>query len=82
MDWKRKLSSRKFWLAISTFIVGIMIYFGKSSEEANEIGGLVMAGGAVVAYILAEGWIDASNAGFIYPEETDPDEDPEVENAK
>lgn len=82
MDWKRKLSSRKFWLAIATFVAGLLIYFGKSSEEANEVSGLIMAGGAVIAYILAEGWIDASNAGFVYPEEPDPDTDPEGEDAE
>ena len=78
MDWKRKFSSRKFWLAVAGFVAGILIYFGHSKEEANEVAGLIMAGGAVVAYILAEGWIDASNAGYIYPEEPDPGVDPEA----
>ena len=82
MDWKRKLSSRKFWLAIATFVAGLLIYFGKSTDEANEVSGLIMAGGAVIAYILAEGWIDASNAGFVYPEEPDPDADPEGDDAE
>ena len=82
MDWKRKLSSRKFWLAIATFVAGLLIYFGKSTDEANEVSGLIMAGGAVIAYILAEGWIDASNAGFVYPEESDPGDDPEDSDAE
>lgn len=82
MDWKRKLSSRKFWLAVATFVAGLLIYFGKTAEEADNVHGLIMAGGAVVAYILAEGYIDGQNAGFIYPEESDPDTDPEADDAE
>lgn len=62
MDWKRKLSSRKFWLAVAAFVAGLFAYFGGYSEaDTNQIEGLIMAGGAVVSYIIAEGFADASN---------------------
>lgn len=68
MDWKRKLSSRKLWLAIVGLVSGILIFLGKSEQEAAQIGGIIMSAASVISYILAEGWIDASNAGFIYPD--------------
>ncbi len=72
MDWKRKLSSRKFWLAVVGLVTGILIFCGKSEQEANQIGGIIMSAGSVIAYILAEGMIDAANAGYVYdPEESE-----------
>lgn len=69
MDWKRKLSSRKFWLAVVGLVTGILIYIGKPKEEADQIGGIIMSAGSVIAYILAEGMIDAANAGYVYDPE-------------
>lgn len=72
IDWKRKLSSRKLWLAIAGFVSGLMIFFGKSEAEAAQVSGIIMAGASVVAYIVAEGLIDSANAGYDYgKDETD-----------
>jgi len=62
MDWKRKLCSRKFWCAIATFVSMIAITMGKSQEVATKVTSLIMAGAAVVAYIVGEGLIDAAGA--------------------
>lgn len=69
IDWKKKLSSRKLWLAIAGFVSGVMIAFGKSEAEAAQVSGLIMAGASVVAYIIAEGLIDSANAGYDYGSE-------------
>lgn len=69
MDWKRKLSSRKFWMAVVGLVSGIMVFCGRSEQEAQQIGGIIMSAASVISYILAEGMIDAANAGFVYPEE-------------
>lgn len=69
IDWKKKLSSRKFWLAVVGLVTGILTLFKLPESESAQIGGIIMAVGSVVSYILAEGWIDASNAGFIYESE-------------
>lgn len=61
MDWKRKFTSRKFWMAIATFVSMLLIYFGKSESEAAQVVALIMAGGTVVAYIVGEGLVDAKN---------------------
>lgn len=61
-DIIRKLSSRKLWLAVALFISGLITAFGGSGETATTVAGCIMQGGAVVAYILAEGWADAANS--------------------
>lgn len=63
IDWKRKLTSRKFWMAVAGFATALMIYFGASEASAERAASLIMAGGVVVAYIIGEGLADAGNAG-------------------
>lgn len=62
MDWKRKLTSRKLWLAVAAFISGLVTAFGGADSLATTISGCLLQFGAVVSYILAEGWIDANSA--------------------
>lgn len=64
IDWKRKLTSRKFWAAIALFVSGILSATGHNSQ-AETIAGLIMQGAAVVAYIVGEGLADSANAGAI-----------------
>ena len=78
IDWKRKLTSRKFWAAIAEFVTMLVIAFGGKQETAVQITAIIMAGAAVVAYIIGEGLIDAANVGVIYeeipPDEVEPEE--------
>lgn len=60
-DWKRKLTSRKFWLAVAMFVSGCIVAFGESKETAEMVSGLIMQGAAVVAYIIGEGLADAAH---------------------
>lgn len=57
---KRKLSSRKLWLAIAAFVTSLILAFGGAQETATQVTGCIMAGAAVIAYILSEGWVDSS----------------------
>lgn len=81
IDWKRKLTSRKFWAALAQFVTGLIIAFGGQQETAVQVTALIMSGAAVVAYIIGEGLIDAANVGVEYEipiEEIEPpDEDGE-----
>lgn len=61
MGWKRKLTSRKLWLSIASFITMLLIYFGKSESEAAQVAALVMAGGTVIGYVIGEGLADGGN---------------------
>ena len=67
MDWKRKFSSRKFWLSIALFVSGLIVAFGGSQEMADTVMGCIMQGAAVVAYIVAEGLVDQENVASYAP---------------
>ncbi len=60
IDWKRKLTSRKFWACIASFVSMLLIYLKFSETEAAQVAALIMAGGAVIAYIIGEGLADSS----------------------
>ena len=68
IDWKQKLTSRKFWAAIGQFVTMLIIAFGGNQETATQVTALIMAGAAVVAYIIGEGLIDAARVddGDVY----------------
>ena len=61
IDWKRKLTSRKFWLALCNLITDIFVLFGGAEDVAVKVTAMVMAGGTMIAYIIGEGLVDASN---------------------
>lgn len=61
IDWKRKLTSRKFWISLATFVSMLMIYVGASENDAAQVAALIMAGATVIGYVLAEGLADAGN---------------------
>lgn len=65
IDWKKKLTSRKFWAAVCNFVGMLVMAFGASSGTAEKITALIMAGATVIAYIIAEGLVDAANVGMI-----------------
>lgn len=61
IDWKSKLTSRKFWMAVVGFVGPLLIAFGVSEDVATEITAIIMAGASVVAYIIGEGLADAQH---------------------
>ena len=62
MDWKQKLTSRKFWAAIANFVTMLVIAFGGTDQTATQITAIIMAGAGVIAWIVAEGMADAAGA--------------------
>lgn len=61
-DIARKLTSRKFWVAVAAFVTGVLAATGKiSTEGAEQLTGLIMAGAACIAYIIGEGLVDAKD---------------------
>ena len=59
-DMIRKLTSRKFWLAIAAFITELIVVFKGDAATAETISGMIMAGATVIAYIIGEGLIDTA----------------------
>ena len=58
INGKRKLSSRKFWAAVSGVVISIMIIFGADSGSQEKIAGAITSAGVLVTYILAESGTD------------------------
>lgn len=78
-DIIRKLTSRKFWLAVALFVSGLLTAFGKDAHTAETISGLIMQGAAVIAYVIGEGLADAAGAsGDVIAHTIAPDELPEI----
>ena len=71
IDWKRKLTSRKFWTAIGSFVSMLIIALGGAEQVATQVTALIMAGASVLASIIGEGLADAGNAGLLDGEETE-----------
>lgn len=62
IDWKRKLTSRKFWAMIAGFIAAVLAFVGTSDTVITQVTAIISAAGVIVAYILAEGMTDAAHA--------------------
>jgi uncharacterized membrane protein len=60
IDWKSKLSSRKFWVAVIGFVTTILVMFGVPNPTIEQIIACITACSTLVAYIIAEGMVDAS----------------------
>ena len=90
IDWKSKLSSRRFWLAICGFIGGILMAMKMDETTVTQVTGIIMSGASVLAYILGESWTDAAGAqagyttvatsGYIEPVKEKPPEDDAMED--
>ena len=63
IDWKRKLTSRKLWVAVAGFAAGLIIAFGGSDQTAETVSGCILSGAAVVGYVIGEGLADSGNSG-------------------
>ena len=61
IDWKRKLTSRKLWLAVAAFVSGLIIFVWKDEQTATQVAGLIMSAAAVVGYVIGEGLADGGH---------------------
>ena len=71
IDWARKLTSRKFWLSIASFVAMLMVALGQTEASATHVTSLIMAGATVIGYVIGEGLADSGNAGAGEEEEED-----------
>ena len=75
VNWKKKLTSRKLWMAIASFVVMMMVYFGSPEESANQVASIIMAGATVIGYVIGEGLADSTSAAGSIEATTDADVD-------
>ena len=59
IDIVRKLTSRKFWVAVVGLVSGLLLAFKVDANTVENVSGIIMALASVVAYIIGEGLVDA-----------------------
>lgn len=60
INWKQKLTSRKFWAALIGFITAMMVAFGVNDLTIEQVVGMITAASTLIAYIIGEGIVDAA----------------------
>lgn len=60
IDWKQKLTSRKFWAAVITFVTSILVAFNVPDLTIEQVTAIIMGGASMIAYIIGEGLVDAA----------------------
>ena len=73
INWKAKLTSRKFWMAIASFVALLIVAMGGTQNQAAQITAIIMAGATVAAYIVGEGLVDSASAGATIINNNSPD---------
>ena len=60
INWKQKLTSRKFWAAVIGFVTAILIAFGIPDLTIEQVVAVITAASTLIAYIIGEGMVDAA----------------------
>ena len=45
INWKEKLSSRKFWALVAALVLSILIFFNASDNTTTQVGSIITAFG-------------------------------------
>ena len=61
INWMKKLTSRKLWTAVASFVSMMIVATGGAENTATQVTPIIMAGASVIAYIIGEGLTDAAN---------------------
>ena len=59
INWKQKLSSRKFWAMLAGFITGILLLLNIADAQIEKISAIIGTFGSIIVYILGETYIDS-----------------------
>ena len=62
-DIIRKLTSRKLWLSVASFVSMLLVALNYTESQASQIAALIMAGASVIGYVLGEGLADSGHIG-------------------
>lgn len=58
IDWKAKLSSRKFWSLLLALIGAVLVALNVPSGSVESITAIIGAFASIIVYILAEAHVD------------------------
>lgn len=59
--WKQKITSRKLWMSIGSFVSMMIVALGGTENQAAQVVALIMAGATVIGYVFGEGLVDKAN---------------------
>ena len=59
---KQKLTSRKFWAAVITFVTSVLVAFNVPDLTIEQVSAVIMGGAGMIAYIVGEGLVDSARA--------------------
>ena len=60
INWRQKLSSRKFWAAVVGFVTAALVAFGVGEPTIEQVAALITGASVLIAYIFGEGMVDAA----------------------
>lgn len=60
INWKQKLTSRKFWAAVTGFVMALLILFKVDEMTSKQVVAVITAASTLIAYIVGEGLVDAA----------------------
>ena len=60
INWKQKLTSRKLWVSVVTFVTAILVAFNVPNLTIEQVSAIIMGGASMIAYIVGEGLVDAA----------------------
>lgn len=58
INWKQKLSSRKFWALITAILISILTFFSVGDDTIGKVSAMTGAIGSAAVYMLAEASTD------------------------
>lgn len=63
INWKQKLSSRKFWAAVAAWLTSLLTAFHVADSSIAQVVAIVSGVGSLAVYMLAEAKADAGRKG-------------------
>jgi len=60
INWKQKLTSRKFWAAVTGFVTAILVAFNVNDLTIEQVVSIISACSVLIAYIIGEGLVDSA----------------------
>lgn len=60
INWKQKLSSRKFWALLIGVVSALLLVFKVPDMTAEQIVAVISAFATLIAYMFSEGMVDAA----------------------
>jgi len=60
INWKQKLTSRKFWCAVIGFVTALLVALNVNELTIEQVIGIISACSVLIAYIIGEGMVDSA----------------------